>query len=203
MVTVRAAGDQVMVLLTTTLEVGRWLVWESLQAGWRRPSPPRHAEYTLYNDWIWQFQAPHLPENLSDLWRRSAELKPPLDAAALAEMSELLLAHPAMQSWTAWARAVWASVESPQRSPLEASRSALVGLLLRELARLPDRQELLLSMQAGLRVQALWFAIAGDERNADRAATLAGAMLQVPMEDHPFIATILDNGLQAQHGTEK
>ncbi|MBK8046100.1 MAG: hypothetical protein IPK16_02595 [Anaerolineales bacterium] len=196
MVTVRTAGDQVMVLLNTDFEVGRWLVWQCVQAGWRRTPAPRHEEYALYNDWVWQFQAPHLPDTLNELWLRSADPAPVPDTAELAHLSELLLSHPAMDSWAAWARAVWVSVESPHRTPIDVSRTALVGLLLKEIARLPDKEELVLSMHAGLRVQSLWFAIAGDERNAERAATLAAAMLKIPLENQPFVATLLDNGLQ-------
>ena len=53
-------------------------------------------------------------------------------------------------------------------------------------------------MTAGLRVQTLWYAVAGDPANAERAALLAQATATLPITENPFIADLLERGLGKQ-----
>ena len=52
-------------------------------------------------------------------------------------------------------------------------------------------------MIAGLRVQTLWYAVAGERRNAGRAALLAPATATLPITDNPLVAGLLAKGFKA------
>jgi hypothetical protein len=201
LVTVRAGGGQTTVLLAAPFDVGRWLVRQAMQAHWSQPSPqPLPNEYVLYNDLLWQFPAPILPPALAAWWERTAN--PPaqpatggVSAAALAAAAQALVAEAAMEGWLRWSVATWQNVKYRSQQTPEVPPATLVSLLLRELGRMPDHRLLLQAMAAGLRVQTLWYAIAGDAANAERAALLAQATITLPITENPLLARLLERGL--------
>lgn len=202
LVTVRTSSVQTMVLLEAPLAVGRWLVRKAFEAHWRQEqAAPLAGEYILYNDWVWQFEAPQLPAELEALWVRGGDTgNAPIDAAALIDAAAALAVTPAMEGWVRWSTAVWDGVQPSASVPQELPRSALVALLLRELGRMPDHANLLAAMAAGLRVQSLWFALAAEPQNAARAATLAAATARLPIGENPLLVILLERGLQKDRG---
>lgn len=205
LVTVRAGGGQTTVLLAAPLDVGRWLVRQALAAHWSQSSPqPLPDEYTLYNDLLWQFAAPALPPTLAAWWERTAN--PPeqaaggVSAAAVAAAAQALVAEPAMEGWLRWSLATWQNVKYRSQQAPEVPPGTLVSLLLRELGRMADHRLLLGAMAAGLRVQTLWYAIAGDAANAERAALLAQATVTLPITENPLLARLLERGLGSSPG---
>lgn len=199
LVTVRTNGGQTAVLLAAPFEAGRWLVRQALDAHWRQPtSQPLPDDYTLYNDLIWQFSVPQLPPELVQWWERSGEQPDLPQPAAVASVARALVSDPAMEGWLRWSTATWQSVKYRSQQAPEIPAATLVSLLLRELARMPDHRSLLLSMAAGLRAQALWYAVAGDHANAERAALLARAMTVLPITENPLISALLERGLARQ-----
>jgi hypothetical protein len=100
-----------------------------------------------------------------------------------------------MEGWVRWATAVWDSVQPAGSVPQELPRAALVALLLRELERMPDHPHLLQAMATGLRVQTIWFVLAGEPQNAAHAAALAAVMTHLPINENPFLALLLERGL--------
>jgi hypothetical protein len=199
LVTVRTTGREGTVLLTAPFDVGRWLVRQALEARWRDPAAePLPGEYTLFNDLLWEFGAPKLPPDLAEWWARAT---PPAaspaaapDFVAVSEAATVLADDPAMEGWLRWSRSLWNSVKYRSQQPPAVPPVTLVSLLLRELVRMPDHRQLLQTMAAGLRVQTLWYAIAGSPSHATRAALLARTMLALPITDNPFNARLLEKG---------
>ena len=89
---------------------------------------------------------------------------------------------------------MWHNVKYRSQQPPAVPPATLVSLLLRELGRMPDHRALLKAMIAGLRVQTLWYAIAGSPANAGRAALLARATATLPITDNPLVAGLLAKG---------
>jgi hypothetical protein len=50
-------------------------------------------------------------------------------------------------------------------------------------------------MVAGLRTQTLWYAVAGNTVQAERAALLAQATALLPITENPLVAGLLAKGL--------
>ncbi len=214
LVTVRTSGGQNTVLLSAPFDVGRWLVRQALDARWRQPPSSAgsqsggqadddtlRGEYTLYNDLLWQFAAPTLPSALAEWWERADGSHGPLDttrdAAKVAAAAAVLVEDPAMEGWVRWSAAMWHNVKYRSQQPPAVPPATLVSLLLRELGRMPDHKALLQAMIAGLRVQTLWYAVAGDETNAGHAALLARATAALPITDNPLLAGLLQKGFKA------
>ena len=206
LVTVRTSGGQNTVLLSAPFDVGRWLVRQALDARWRQPTgqagdDPLRGEYTLYNDLLWQFAAPRLPAELAEWWERSDASRSALDtardASKVADAAAILVEDPAMEGWVRWSTAMWHNVKYRSQQPPAVPPATLVSLLLRELGRMPDHRALLQAMIAGLRVQTLWYAVAGDQANAGHAALLARATATLPITDNPLLAELLQKGFRA------
>jgi hypothetical protein len=196
---VRTTNGKGTVLLTAPFDVGRWLVRQALEARWRQSAPePLPGEYTLYNDLLWQYAAPKLPPDLQTWWERADPAAAgTLDTAAAAAAATALADDPAMEGWLRWSTALWHSVKYRAQQPPAVAPATLVSLLLRELVRMPDHRPLLQTMTAGLRVQTLWYAVAGEEANAARAALLTRATAQLPITDNPLVARLLEKGYRA------
>ncbi len=190
-------GNELAMMLEVPFDVGRWFVQQGLQAHWLHGGQePLTGEYTLYNDLIWAFSPPRLPADLDALWRagESTQAEKP-DRAELAAITLDLVRLPVMGGWLQWGAAVWATLEPMTKTQQGLSTAALTRLVLRELGQLPDHSDFLDAMAIGLRIQAIWFGAAGDEQNARRSATLAGWMAQLPIADNPFLAVLLEEGL--------
>lgn len=199
LVTVRTSNSQNSVLLCAPFDVGRWLVRQALEARWGQSTPdPLPGEYTLYNDLLWQFAAPRLPAELVEWWEQSdAETGATIDVAKVAEAAAILVDDPAMEGWVRWSAAMWHNVKYRSQQPPAVPPATLVSLLLRELGRMPDHRTLLKAMVAGLRVQTLWYAIAGSPANAARTALLARATATLPITENALIAGLLEKGFSA------
>ena len=205
LVTVRTGGGQNTVLLAAPFDLGRWLVRQALEA--RRGRSAGQAgddalagEYALYNDLIWQFAAPKLPADLAEWWERSDLGRSPSDtardSARAAEAAGILVEDPAMEGWVRWSGAMWHNVKYRSQQPPAVPPATLVSLLLRELGRMPDHKALLQAMVAGLRVQTLWYAVAGQQANAGHAALLARVTAVLPITENPLVAGLLQKGFR-------
>lgn len=202
---VRREGDLVVVgegdeprvtMLETPLSVGRWLVQQALAAHWRLAEPPDlPGEYKLYNDLIWQFAPPHLPEELSYIFAElpNSGLEQP-DLPALHEAVDALVGHPLLRAWVGWAASVWMMLETRPGAASATQIQALIAFILREFDALPQRAQLLDNMTVALRTQALWFALHGEADNARRALLLARWMRVLPIRQNPLLVGLLQAG---------
>ncbi len=201
----RQPGDLVVIgegqerrvtMLETPFDVARWLVQQALAAQWQPTEPAETpGEYRLYNDLIWQFVAPRLPEAFMPFFAEEAVTgleRPNLDA--LHDAAEPLIRHPAMRVWLGWAANVWVLVGSLQEAVTEEQIHALIGYILREIDTLPQRTQLLEHMAIALRTQALWFAIHGEANHAGQALLLARGLRALPLRQNPLLAGLLRAG---------
>lgn len=201
----RRVGDLVVVgegtepritMLETPLDIGRWLVQQALAAHWRRTeAPDLPGEYKLYNDLIWQFASPYLPDELSYIFAEMTitGLEQP-DLPGLQEAVDGLVRHPLMRTWVEWATNVWTMLDALPVAAPEAQIQALIAFILREFDALPQRAQILDNMTVALRTQALWFAIHGETDNAGRALLLARWMRTLPMRQNPLLIGLLHMG---------
>lgn len=183
-------------MIEMPLSVGRWLVQQALAAHWRQPEPlDLPGEYKLYNDLIWQFASPHLPDELSHIFAEitDAELEQP-DLHSLHEAVDELVRHPLMRAWVGWAANIWTMLGAVQEMSPDAQIQAMIAFVLREFDALPQRAHLLETMTTALRTQALWFTIYGETDNAAHALLLARWMRTLPMRQNPFLAGLLQAG---------
>lgn len=201
----RREGDLVMIgegaeprtmMLETPLAAGRWLVQQALTAHWRRTDPPDlPGEYKLYNDLIWQFAPPQLPNELSHIFTEITHsgLEQP-DLSGLYAAVDVLVQHPLMRAWVGWAANVWTMLDALPGVAPDVQIQALIAFILREFEALPQRAQLLDNMAVALRTQALWFAIHGETDNASRALLLARWMRILPLRQNPLLIGLLQAG---------
>ena len=205
----RAAGELALVnddegthslMLETPFEVGRWLLQRALDAHWRRDeTPDLPGEYKLYNDLIWQFGPPTLPDAYRFVFETNATsgLEHP-DMHALTEAADALVAHPVMHAWVQWAANVWTMLTPPQiTAPIDQVRG-LIDYVLREIDAMPQRGQFLESMATALSIQALWLAIRGSAGLATQAALYSRWMRSLPVRQNPLLTSLLLAGLSEQ-----
>lgn len=183
-------------MVEAPFDVGRWLVQQALAVQWQPAEPAETpGEYRLYNDLIWQFAAPRLPETFTQFFTESPVTgleRPNLDA--LRDAAESLIRHPALRAWMGWAANVWVMVGALPERAAEEQINALIGYILREIDTLPQRTQLLEHMAIALRTQALWFAIHDEPAHAGHALLLAHALRTLPVRQNPLLAGLLRAG---------
>ena len=187
-------------MLETPFEVGRWLLQRALDAHWRRDeTPDLPSEYKLYNDLIWQFGAPMLPDAYRFVFEADATsgLEHP-DMHALTEAADALVAHPVMHAWVQWAASVWTMLAPPQvMAPVDQVRG-LIDYILREIDAMPQRGQFLESMATAMSLQALWLAIRGSDGLAAQAVLYSQWMRSLPVRQNPLLSGLLLAGLSEQ-----
>lgn len=172
----------------------------ALEAHWKqKESAELPGEYRLYNDLLWQFAAPALPESHQSFFNEEVEVASGRsNAEELAHMAARLLEHPAMHVWTKWASNVW-SMLPPLPTPLSPDHArSFIHHILHEIEASPQRDSFLEGMRAALQAQALWLAISGDQKAAEQAATLSRWMQSLPAPQNPLLMQLLLSGLAQQ-----
>ncbi len=187
-------------MLEAPFEVGRWLLQRALDAHWRRDEvTDLPGEYKLYNDLIWQFSPPTLPDSCRFVFESDATsgLEQP-DMHALTSSVDGLVVHPVMRAWVQWAASVWTMLTPHQTTaPVEQVR-ALIDYILREIDAMPQRSQFLESMANALQIQAVWLAIRGEAALATQAALHSHWMRSLPVRQNPLLAGLLMAGLSDQ-----
>lgn len=195
LVAVQTGDGAAPLFVEAPFDLGRWLVQQALTSHWQGEARrPLDGEYKLYNDLIWQFADPQVAPDL----RRWLEPTPDALAAQfdLQQSVDLLMAHPAMEAWTLPARNMWHALKPGAFFELQLPVEQLGHMLLRELEREPNKTALLTSLESGLRLQALWYAVAGLADLAERGQALSAAMIETPVIHNPLLQRMLTQGLQ-------
>jgi hypothetical protein len=158
------------------------------------PEEDRTGEYKLYNDLIWQFAAPSSTDAAWPRWQyqlpTTAAPAASLSAVELTALTERLFQHPVMEHWQLHNSAL---LPAGQRDLLP--QQELVMALLKQMERGTDGAQLSLALTAGLRVQASWLYLAGEQALAEQCATLALQLARLPITQNPVLAYMLGGAL--------
>lgn len=190
MVTVATDDGGTAILLEAPFDYGRWLVLTALAFHQKGEAQPLTGEYTLYNDLVWQFDAPHVDEMVKQFFQQPEPPAPALPAETLDAYAAKLLAHPALEGWQ-----LQNLIKFPVTDGIQLPTDALVNIMLRELEQWPDHTVLLDALVMGLRAQAAWLHYAGETESAQQALALAGQMRQLPLPQNPLLARMLAVGI--------
>lgn len=195
------------VLLEAPFDYGRWLMAQALQVhraeGTTQTLP---TEYMLYNDLLWQFAAPQVTDEVKGYFQPAPATTPaPVDPELLAQYTQQLFAHPALEHWAVQGRAILLAVQRNMPPPPGLPIAEVVPVLLRNMAGWPETHTLLLALQRGLRAQAGWLHFAGNTELAGYAHLLASQIEQLPIAQNPVLGHMFALGLrfagQAGRGT--
>ena len=192
------AGGKPTLLLEIPFDVGRALVMQTVAAWWARDAQADlPGEYKLYNDLIWQFAPPVMPQDLAARLANgeNSGLEQP-DLSALETAADALISHPIFAAWVGWATAVWSTLQPGRNGDSQVNTVALTAVVLREIDGLPNRGLLQATMAAALRLQALWLALHGEAELAEQAHFLAHWMSVLPVRQNPLLAGLLQAGLE-------
>lgn len=191
LVTVGTDDGGTAVLLEAPFEYGRWLIWTALAKPQGEPVQALTGEYTLYNDLLWQFDAPQVEESVKLFFQKNPLPAEALAAPILDAYAAALLAHPAMEHWQLQNRTHFPAADA------NVPTATLVAVMLHELAQWPEHATLLNALAAGLRAQAGWFHYAGDLESAHQAHMLAEQMPQLPLAQNLLLTRMVAAGVRA------
>ena len=206
-ISVGPGGGQTLVFLEVPFDYGRWLVQQALSAHWEGASwRELFDEYTLYNDLIWQFEAPQLAAEITALYAyavsendseksstaQQTTEKVAEQVAAQMRVVEELLHHPVMVGWVFEVRALLSTyydtiVSNTVASDDGPSNTKRTMTLLHELTAVPGGAEMLSGIQAGLEAQAGWLHIAGSPQTGGYALQIARSIDPEKPENNLFL----------------
>ncbi|MEZ4659031.1 MAG: hypothetical protein R2911_15815 [Caldilineaceae bacterium] len=195
--TVSLDDDQSMVFLEAPFDYGRWLVQKALYAHWEGTAwQPLFGEYSLYNDWLWQFGEPVVDEALSAYFQPHVEME--YTPAELVNAAAELARHPSLHSWYTHTRMLLRAVRNDLyvNLDLDDDEPLRADAVLQEIESWPDMHLLFQGLQAGLQAQAAWLHLAGDMRNAEHAALLAHSITAMPGHENPLLLELFGRGLR-------
>lgn len=205
LVTVTMDNGHKAAMLEIPFDYGRWLLLRALEQ--RRlvePHQDRPREYTLYNDLLWQFDAPDAASADWPRWQYAADGAPSSPSATpklsteLAEKSELitkrLFEHPLMEHWQL---TNWTLLPTAQGGALPPQE--LVSALLRQMERSGDGVQLAQALAAGLRAQASWLHLANERELAEQCGELATILPHLPITQNPVLGRMLLSALQRRN----
>jgi hypothetical protein len=177
-------GSGTLLLLEAAFDLGRRLVVEAL-ADNRETQIPVAGPLRLLSPWLWGCSgADSLPS------RALPELE--AEDAALASVSDRLLAHPAFATWQAPAEAIYGAAGEVLRHPgwdLEVWVKRLAGDLFGEPAIARVLGKRLLAMSE-------WLLLAGDRDLSKRALVAARALQEEAPQDQPFLQALIRRDLE-------
>jgi hypothetical protein len=186
------------VLLEAPFDYGRWLVAQVLHLHrTQATAQPLPVEYTLYNDLLWQFAAPQVADEVKRyLQKPAAGERPALDLERLDDCARQLFDHPVMEHWAVQGRALLLVMQRSVRPQPSLPVEEIVNVLLRDIAKWPEGNALLLALERGLRAQAGWLHYAGNPELARYAQVLADQIEQMPVAQNPVLGRMLALGLR-------
>ncbi len=180
-------------MLEAPFDYGRWLLYQAQTAHWNGTAVASFPhELKLYNDLIWQFAPPDIDPEIRgildggqlDAWQETS-MQDLLDSA------EALMAHPAMEGWLRRNPVMLNMLELAEAQPPSLPIEAVIHHLLKILASWPGHTQMLDALMAGLRGQAVWLHLNGDESASGQAQLQAGAVTQLPVERNPLLIVML------------
>ncbi len=193
-------GEQVVVemesgaalFVEAPIAYGLWLMQSALRLTHDNiAQAPLTPDYQLYNDLIWQFDRVQPPAELQRYFLPADEA-PTLAPDSLEADVDELFDHPALARWT------FVSLPSADSAKLfgrPLSPIQLASLILSEIAQVPERTQLMSALEDGLRAQAAWLHLSGDEARAACAYRLAQVTPLLLVTENPLIRRMVERGL--------
>lgn len=199
LMTLTVDGDASMIFLEAPFDYGRWLVQEASKSHWAgSATQPLFGEYVLYNDLLWQFEAPKLEPSLITYFSDGADA----DAEALVDMDELdacsveLLHHPSMGGWVLHSHLLWNTIRSGFQVRDSQSIDEFTQLVVKEILLWSEHELFVQGLVTGLQTQAAWLHLAGMERAATLAHRLAGSFSAFEPAQNPFLFRYIRQAIQ-------
>ncbi|MCX6045485.1 MAG: hypothetical protein NT075_10255 [Chloroflexi bacterium] len=183
------------VLLEVPFDYGRWLLAKALEFHRSGKAQPLTGEYTLYNDLMWQFDAPQVDEQVQLFFQANANAKF-VDGETLDRYATTLLAHPIMEEWKLQNRSLLQATRPNASVAATLPATGVVAMLLHELEKWPENRVLVNALEIGLRAQASWLYYRGESESAEQAHILADQMQHLPLSQNPLLARMLADGVQ-------
>ncbi|MCB0189102.1 MAG: hypothetical protein KDE31_32760 [Caldilineaceae bacterium] len=122
---------------------------------------------------------------------------PSLSADEREAIADRLFRHPVMEHWQLNNWTVW-----PDTAQVALPQQELMRALLKQMEVGSDSQQLNSALTAGLRAQAGWLYLAGEQPLAQQCATLAAALPTLPISQNPVLARMLASALLRRDGKE-
>lgn len=195
LVTVTMDSGHTAAMLEVPFDYARWLLIQVLaKQRAQYPQTPLSGEYKLYNDLIWQFAPPSAVESAWPQWlyatQQDAAQIVRSSAAERRALTEVLFRHPVMEHWQLQQ---WALLPNATRGNLP--QQELVKALLRQMEQGAEGVQLGVALAAGLRAQASWLYLAGEQTLAEETVALAAQLPQLPATENTVLVRLLENAL--------
>lgn len=194
LVTMASDAGEPVAYSEVPFDYARWLIQEVLKTHWEGDAAHTlFGEYTLYNDLIWQFDAPEADESLTTYFEPSINSE--FNLQGLEDAVDSLLAHPAMVSWIQAKQAVLHAIRKHLVLDFDNDIREIAALLLEELSQWQDYQILLNGLRNGLVLQGPWLQIAGSEQTAAQTKMIRQSFDALPPNQNPFLIQLFSHGL--------
>ncbi len=222
LMTVSLDGGESIVFLEAPFDYARWLVFSSLSPHWANDSwQSLFGEYSLYNDMIWQFSAPELPDSLRGYFAEhakhedlqseegengesqeteaeDAEGDPAEEIERLDAVAAELLQHPVMGGWILHSYLFWNAIRSGFSSSDSESVDELTQTVINEVMKWPEQEIFVEGLLNGLMCQCAWLKIAGMDKAAEQAHLMAKSLTTKPIDQSPFLYRYLRQAIAAR-----
>lgn len=195
LVTMASDSGEPIAYLEAPFDYARWLIQETLKTHWDGTAVQTlYGEYILYNDLIWQFEAPEIDDNLAHYFQPETDTQPNLKE--LEEAADSLLAHPSMISWIQAKQVVLKAIRKHLTLNFDDDIHEIATKILEDLAPWPDYQILITGLQNGLVLQAPWLEIAGSKQTATQTKLTMQSFDLLPPHRNPFLIQLFSHGLK-------
>lgn len=195
LISMASDGELPLVYLEAPFDYARWLIQQALLVHWEEKAVQSlFGEYMLYNDLIWQFDAPEVDEKLESYFQTPAT-KPDDTLKEINAAAEALLTNPAMTSWLIQQQMVLQAIRKHLTLNPEDDVIEIAASVLADLVQWPDYQILINGLRNGLKLQGPWLEIAGSHEAASQAKLIIQSFDHVPPHHNPFMIQLFSHGL--------
>jgi len=195
LISMASDGEVPLVYLEVPFDYARWLIQQALLVHWEeRAVQNLFGEYMLYNDLIWQFDAPQVDEGLKSYFQTPAA-KLDITQQEINAAAEKLLTNPAMASWLIQQQMVLQAIRKHLTLNPEDDVIEIAANVLADLVQWPDYQILINGLHNGLKLQGPWLEIAGNQDAAAQAKLIIQSFDHVPPHRNPFMMQLFSHGL--------
>ncbi len=205
LVRVRAARGQNATLLEIPFDVGRQLLRVVHGAYTGTDTPPTlPGDYRLFGADLWTCEPPHVDDAetaalLAAVGSNAPQPPAPStdDLKTLSRDVATLMAHPAMRGWLLHQQRLIQDLHTGNAALARLPLQEVARILLRDLEQRPEQRAISETLATGLRLQALYFHLAGEREPASCATRVAAAVPHLALSLNPLLVYLMENSLRA------